>query len=138
MDETIVATNLPYLTYLHDRGQPPIPDFSPLNNIAVDARKPYQDGELSFGVGLESTEGMSGGGIWRLYNEGQPIEALDWRKAKLVGILTEGTDPDYRGSIGYFRGTKLRCVIKLFLGGWPHLAPVLAKSIAPRFVNDPI
>ena len=138
MDERIIATNLPYFTHLHDPGQPPIPDFSPLNNIAVNARKPYQDGEMSFGVDIEYTEGMSGGGIWRLYDEDQPIEALDWRKAKLAGILTEGTDPAYEGSIGYFRGTKLRCVIKLFLAGWPHLAPALAKSIPPRFVNDPI
>ena len=138
MDETIIATNMPYFTYLHDRGQPPISEFSALDNIAVDARKPYQDGELSFGLDLEFMEGMSGGGIWRLYEEGQPIEAIDWRKAKLVGILTEGTAPDYTGSIGYFRGTKLRCVIRLILGGWPHLAAELLKSIAPRFVNDPI
>jgi hypothetical protein len=137
MDETIVAQNLPYFTHLHDREQPPIPDFSPLNNIALDARNPYQDSEFSFGVDHEYSEGMSGGGIWRLYDEGQPIDSLDWKKAKLVGIFTEGTDPKYKGSIGYFRGTKLRCVVKLFLAGWPHLAPVLAKSIPPRFVNDP-
>jgi hypothetical protein len=96
MEETIVAQNLPYFTCLHNCTQPPIPDFSRLYNIALDARKPYQDGEFSFGVDLEYTEGMSGGGIWRLYDEGQPIQVLDWKKAKLVGILTEGTDPEVR------------------------------------------
>ena len=45
---------------------------------------------------------MSGGGIWRLYDEDQPIQTLDWRKARLVGIITEGTDPDYEGTTDYF------------------------------------
>ena len=71
-----------------------------------------------------------------MYDEAQPIQALDWKKAKLVGIITEGTDPGYQGTSHYFRGTKIRCLIRLLLAGWPHLAPFLAKSIPPRFVND--
>ena len=91
MDETIVAQNLPYFTYLHRRDQPPIPDFSPLNNIALDARNAYQDGEFSFGVDHEYSEGMSGGGIRApTMMKASPSRRIDWKKAKLVGIFKKG------------------------------------------------
>jgi hypothetical protein len=136
MDETIDAVNLPYITDLHDSKGHPIPNFDPRDNVALEAHPPHDEDKMSFGIDLESSPGMSGGGIWRLLDEGQPIEKIDWRKAKLVGIVTERSRAEYTGPVPYIRGTKLREVIKLMLAGWRDLAPILAKSIPPRFVND--
>src|SRR5271166_2195628 len=101
MEETIIAQNLPYITYLHKSDQPPIPDFRPLNNIALQATKPYQDGEFSFGIDLKFTEGMSGGVSGGCMTKPSRFRHLIGKRRNLSGLLPRAP----------IRATKVRVTI---------------------------
>jgi len=136
MDETIVAQNMPYITGLYDIEQFPAPNFRPPEHIALEVVPPYESGGFSCGLDLDKCKGISGGGIWRMLDVGQPIQSLNWRQVKLVAIVTDRSDPDSIGPLQYLRGTKIKHAIRMIYHGWPHLRPRIVSAIPARFVAD--
>jgi hypothetical protein len=84
---------------------------------------------------LDETHGISGGGIWRVLDEGQPVDALDWRRAKLVAIVTDRSVPEVMGPIQYLRGTKIKHAVGFIHTAWPKLRSAVEAAIPARFVR---
>ena len=60
--------------------------------------------------------------MWRILDEAQPIELLDWRQAKLVAIVTDRSVPEVMGPVQYLRGTKIKHAIRcVYADLWPQL-----------------
>jgi hypothetical protein len=137
MDEVIVAQNLPYLTSLYDAEQSPASKINPVDHIAVEVHAPNSSGGLSDGLNLDTAVGISGGGIWRMLDDNEPIDSLDWRKSKLVGIVTDRSDPEHAGPIHYLRATKIKHVIRMIWFRWLELRSEIASVIPLRFFSDP-
>jgi len=136
MDETIVAQNMPYITGLYDIDQLPAPNFRPTDHIALEVVPPYESGGFSCGLDLDKCQGISGGGMWRMLDEGQPIESLDWRQVKLVAIVTDRYVPESVGSLQYLRGTKIKHAVRMIYHGWPDLRSSIVSAISTRFIAD--
>jgi hypothetical protein len=130
MDQTIVAGNLPYMSGLFDIESFSVPNLSPKDHIALEVSLSSDAG----GLDLDKAQGISGCGMWRLLDEGQPIEALDWRKAKLVPIVTDRSDPDLAAPVQYLRGTKIKHAIRMIYHGWDYLKPIIRAAIPTQFV----
>jgi hypothetical protein len=137
MDEIIVTQNLPFMTMLYDIDRSPAPNLNSIDHIALEVDPPYESGGVSYGLDLDKANGISGCGIWRMLDEGKPIESLDWRQAKLVAIVTDRSDPDSTEPLQYLRGTKIKHAIRMIWGGWPQLQAEIESAIPGRFVNDP-
>ena len=135
MDQTIVAQVLPYFTGLYDMERDPAPNISPADHIVLDVNRRDQAGGAGDRLDLDQTHGISGGGMWRILDEDQPIESLDWRQAKLVGIITDRSVPEVMGPVQYLRGTKIKRVINFIYEGWPDLRPAIEAAIPVRFVQ---
>jgi hypothetical protein len=134
MDQTIVAQILPYFTGLFDVGRNPVPNISPADHLMLDVdRMDEADGTWDR-LDLDQIHGISGGGMWRILDEDQPIESLDWRQAKLAAIITDRSDPEVMGAVQYLRGTKIKRVINFIWEGWPELRPAIESAIPVRFV----
>jgi hypothetical protein len=134
MDETIVADNLPYISKLYDIERFPAPNLSLTDHLAVEVVPPYESAGFSCGLDLDKAQGISGGGMWRLLDDGQPIESLDWRKAKLVAIVTDRSDSNLAGPVQYLRGTKIKHVVRMIYHGWQHLQPIIRSTISPHLL----
>jgi hypothetical protein len=135
MDERIIAEVLPYFTGLYDMQGDLPPNISPADHLVLDVNREHEVGSVWYGLNLDETHGISGGGMWRILDEDQPIESLDWRQAKLVAIVTDRSDPDGIGPVQYLRGTKIKRVINFIYEGWPELRPAIESSIPVRFVQ---
>jgi hypothetical protein len=134
MDQTIVAENMPYFTGLHDMSRFPSPNISPADHIVLGVNRTDDASGPWDRLDLDETHGISGGGMWRVLDEGEPIESLDWRKAKLVAIVTDRSDPEVMGPVQYLRGTKFKHAVKFIYEGWPELRPAVESAIPARFV----
>jgi hypothetical protein len=113
----------------------PAPDFSPADHLVLGVNRMEEAGGDWDRLDLDVTHGISGGGMWRVLNEGQPIESLNWREAKLAAIITDRSDPDVMGPVQYLRGTKIKRVINLICEGWPALRPPIKSAIPVQFVR---
>ena len=133
MDQTIVAQNVPYFTGLYDMERFPAPNISTADHIVLDVNR-MDEARGGDRLDLDQTHGISGGGMWRVLDENQAIESLDWRQAKLAGIVTDRSDPDVMGPVQYLRGTKIKRVINFVYEGWPELRPAMQAAIPVRFV----
>ena len=135
MDQTIVAQILPYFTGLYDMERDPAPNISPADHLVLDVNRRDEAGGAGDRLDLDQAHGISGGGMWRILDEDQPIESLDWRQAKLVGIITDRSVPKVMGPVQYLRGTKIKRVINFIYDGWPELRPAIEAAIPVRFVR---
>ena len=135
MDQTIIAQVLPYFTGLYDMERGPAPDISPADHLVLDVNRMDQPNGAGDRLDLDQTRGISGGGMWRILDEDQPIESLDWRQAKLVGIITDRSLPEVMGPVQYLRGTKIKRAINFIYEGWPGLRPAIEAAIPVRFVR---
>ncbi len=135
MDQTIVAQVLPYFTGLYDMERVPAPNFSPADHIVLDVNRMDEADGAGDRLDLDQTHGISGGGMWRILDEDQPIESLDWRQARLVAIMTDRSVPEVMGPVQYLRGTKIKRVINFIYEGWPDLRPAIEAAIPVRFVR---
>ena len=135
MDQTIVAQILPYFTGLYDMERHPAPNISPADHLVLDVNRRDEAGGAGDRLDLDQAHGISGGGMWRILDEDQPIESLDWRQAKLVGIITDRSVPKVMGPVQYLRGTKIKRVINFIYEGWPELRPAIEAAIPVRFVR---
>jgi hypothetical protein len=135
MDETIVAEVLPYFTGLYDMERHPAPGISPADHLVLDVNPVDQPDGAADKLDLDETQGISGGGMWRILDEDQPIESLDWRQAKLVAIITDRSVPEVMGPVQFLRGTKIKRVINFIYTGWPQLRPAIEAAIPERFVQ---
>ena len=135
MDQTIVAQILPYFTGLYDMERDPAPNISPADHLVLDVNRRDEAGGAGDRLDLDQAHGISGGGMWRILDEDQPIESLDWRQAKLVGIITDRSVPKVMGPVQYLRGTKIKRVINFIYEGWPELRPAIEAAIPVRFVR---
>jgi hypothetical protein len=87
-------------------------------------------------LGFEAEwHGISGGGMWSVLDEGQPIDSLDWRQAKLVAITTDRSVPKVMGPVQYLRGAKIKRVINFIYTGRPGLRTSIEAAIPVRFVQ---
>jgi hypothetical protein len=133
MDQTIVAQVLPYFTGPYDMEHNPAPDISPADHLALDVNRVDEAGGGDL-LDLDQTHGISGGGMWRVLDENQAIDTLDWRHSKLAAIITDRSDPEVMGPVQYLRGTKMKRVINFIYEGWPALRPAIVRSIPERFM----
>ncbi len=102
MDQTIVAQVLPYFAGLYDMKRNPAPDISPADHLVLDINRLDQPDGAGDKLDLDQTHGISGGGMWRILDEDEPIESLDWRQTKLVAIITDGSVPEVMGPSSTF------------------------------------
>jgi hypothetical protein len=135
MDQTIVAQVLPYFTGLHDLERNPALDISPADHLVFDVNRMDEAESAGDRLDLDETGGISGGGVWRILDEDHPIEALDWRWAKLAAIVTDRSIPEEMGPVQYLRGTKIKRAINLIDEGWEDLRPAIESAIPVRFVG---
>ncbi len=89
MDQTIEAQSLPYFTGLYDMERKPAPNISPADHLVLDVDRMDEPAGVGDRLDLDQTHGISGGGMWRILDEDQPIELLNWRQAKLAAIITD-------------------------------------------------
>jgi hypothetical protein len=134
MDQTIVAQILPYFTGLYDMERDPAPNISSADHLVLDVNRMDEADGAGDRLDLDQTHGISGGGMWRILDEGQSIESLDWRRAKLAAIITDRSVPEVMGPVQYLRGTKIKRVINFIYEGWPELRPAIESAIPVRFV----
>ena len=135
MDQTIVAQILPYFTGLYDMERDPVPNISAEVHLVLDVNRMDEAAGAGDRLDLDQTHGISGGGMWRILDEDQPIESLDWRRAKLAAIITDRSIPEVVGSVQFLRGTKIKRVINFIYEGWPELRPAIESAIPVRFVD---
>ena len=134
MDQTIVAQVLPYFTGLYDMDRDPAPNISLADHIVLDVNRMDEAEGAGDRLDLDETHGISGGGMWRILDEDQPIESLDWRQAKLVAIITDRSVPEVMGPVQFLRGTKIKRAINFIYEGWPQLRSTIEAGIPARFV----
>jgi hypothetical protein len=134
MDQTIVAQILAYFTGLYDMERVPAPNISPADHIVLDVNRMDEAAGAGDRLDLDQTHGISGGGMWRILDEDQPIESLDWRRAKLVAIITDRSVPEVMGPVQYLRGTKIKRAVNFIYEGWPALRSAIEAAIPVRFV----
>jgi hypothetical protein len=135
MDQTIVAQVLPYFTGLYDTERDPAPNISAADHLVLDVNRMDETGGGGDRLDLDQTHGISGGGMWRILDEDQPIESLDWRRAKLAAIITDRSLPEVMGPVQYLRGTKIKRVINFIYEGWPALRPAIESAIPIRYMG---
>jgi hypothetical protein len=112
----------------------PVPNINPSEHLVLDVNRIDEGGGAEDRLDLDRTHGISGGGMWRILDEGQTIQSLDWRKAKLVAIIPDRSVPEVMGPVQYLRGTKIKRAINLIYEGWPDLRPAIESAIPVRFV----
>jgi len=134
MDQIIEAQIMPYFTNLYDMVSNPVPNISPADHLVLEVNRLDEDEGSGDRIDLDQTHGISGCGVWRVLDEGQPIGSLDWRNAKLVAIVTDRSLPEVMGPIQYLRGTKIKRVINFIYEGWEDLRPAIEAAIPVRFV----
>ena len=134
MDQTVEAQILSYFTRLYDMERNPAPNISPADHLVLDVNRTDEPEGAGDRLDLDQTGGISGGGMWRLLDENQPIESLDWRQAKLAAIITDRSVPEVMGPVQYLRGTKIKRAINLIYEGWEDLRPAIESAIPVRFV----
>lgn len=135
MDQTIVAQNLPYFTGLCDVGHVPVSNISPTDHIFLEVNRLDQATGFGDRLNLDESQGISGGGMWRVLDEDQPIESLDWHHSKLVAIITDRSDPEVMGQVQYLRGTKIKHVVGFIHHGWPELRAAIESAIPAQFMR---
>jgi len=135
MEQTIVAQVLPYFTGLYDMERVPAPNVTRADHIVLDVNRMDEAGGVWDRLNLDEAQGISGGGMWRVLDEDQPINSLDWRRAKLAAIVTDRSVPEVMGPVQYLRGTKIKHVIRFVYAGWPKLRSAIASVIPDRFVR---
>ena len=133
MNQTIEAAILPYFTNLHDFSSGISVNYSPNDHLVLDVNRLDYPGRDK--INLDDIHGISGCGIWRILDENEPIQSLDWRKAKLVAIETDRSLPEVMGPIQYLRGTKIKRVINYIHTFWPELRPAIEDAIPIEFVQ---
>lgn len=134
MDQTIVAQILPYFTGVFDMERNAVPNISSADHLVFDVNRVDEPEGAGDRLDLDQTHGISGGGVWRILDEDQAIEALDWRRARLAAIITDRSVPEVMGSVQYLRGTKIKRAINLIYEGWEDLRPAIEAAIPVRFV----
>ena len=134
MDQTIVAQILPYFTGLYDMERDPAPNINPADHLVLDVNRMDEADGAGDRLDLDETHEISGGGMWRILDEDQPIESLDWRQAKLVAIVTDRSVPEVMGPVQYLRGAKIKRAINFIYEGWPELRSAIESAIPVRFV----
>ncbi len=134
MDQTVVAQVLPYFTGLYDMERVPAANISPADHLVLDVNRTDEPASAGNRLDLDHTHGISGGGVWRVLDEDQPIEALNWRRAKLAAIVTDRSLPEVMGPVQYLRGTKIKRAINFIYEGWPGLRSAIEAAIPVRFV----
>jgi hypothetical protein len=135
MEQTIVADNLPYFTGIYSAQHVLPSQISPGDHIVLEVNRIDAPGDECNRLDLDKAHGISGGGIWRVLDEGQPIDALDWRRAKLVAIVTDRSVPDIMGPVQYLRGTKIKHAVGFIHAGRPGLRSTVEAAIPSRFVR---
>ena len=118
-DQTIVAQILPYFTGLYDMERVPALNTSPADHIVLDVNRMDEAAGTGDRLDLDQAYGISGGGMWRILDEDQPIASLDWRHAKLAAVITDRSPPEVMGPAQYLRGTKIKRAINFIYEGWP-------------------
>jgi hypothetical protein len=113
----------------------PAPNISPTDHLVFDVNRMDQANGAGDKLDLDETGGISGGGVWRILDEDQPIDALDWRRAKLAAIITDRSVPEVMGLVQYLRGTKIKRVINLIHEGWEDLRPAIESAVPVEFVG---
>src|SRR5271157_3253300 len=134
MDQTIVAQILPYFTGLYDMERDPAPNINQADHLVLDVNRMDEADGAGDRLDLDETYEISGGGMWRILDEDQPIESLDWRQAKLVAIVTDRSVPEVMGPVQYLRGAKIKRAINFIYEGWPELRSAIESAIPVRFV----
>jgi hypothetical protein len=114
-EKTIVATVMPYFTSLHEHDRAPV-RFDPHIHILMDLQRPSPVEGDEYGFVLPSAAGLSGCGMWRVKDLATPIELLDWRLMKLIGIA-HWWDP----SAEVIKGTKIKYILQILHDRRPHL-----------------
>jgi hypothetical protein len=135
IEQRIIAEVLPYFTGLYDMQGDPPPNIIPADHLVLGVNCEHEAGSVWYGLNLDETHGISGGGMWRILDEEQPVESLDWRQAKLVAIVTDRSDPGATGPVQYLRGTKIKRVVNFIYVGWPALRPAIESAVPVRFVQ---
>src|SRR5262249_13249265 len=133
MDQIIEAQVPPYFTGLYDMERNPAPNISPADHLMLDVNRLDEPDGAGDKLDMDEPHGISGGGMWRILDEDQPIESLDWRQAKLAAIVTDRSLPQEMGTVQYLRGTKIKRAINLIYEGWPALRPAIESAIPARF-----
>lgn len=136
MDERVVSQNLPFFTTVYDLSKNPSFDLKPGDNLAFEAHPPHELKGVSYGLDVNTIDGMSGCGIWRILDEGEPFESFDWRNAKLVGIVTEQSTHDPSEALPYIRGTNIVHVVSMIYYRWPALQTDIRKMLPIREPNS--
>jgi len=134
MEQIVDAQNLPYFTRLHDLERSPIPNVSRTDHVVLEVNRTDEAGGEWDRLDLDRTHGISGGGMWRVLDEGEPIQSLNWRQGRLVAIITDRSDPEVMGPVQYLRGTRMRHAIGLIYQGWPELRSAIVTAF-PRGLN---
>jgi hypothetical protein len=137
MDEEVRSRNLPFFTTVYDLSTNPAFDLKPRDHIALEAHPPFELQGVSYGLDVNTIDGMSGCGTWRVLDKGEPLESFDWRNAKLVGIVTEQSTHDPGEAIPYIRGTKIVWIVSMIYDKWPELQADIRKILPIRLPERP-
>ena len=125
---TIVATNLPYFTSLHDHQKLPVPEFDENMHIIVDINEPTIKDGIPYGYDPANLAGVSGCGLWRISDQNSPIDAMDWRNAKQIGIIHTYKD-------GILFATRMNFGISLIGSFYPDLRAEIMNTFPREYFS---
>jgi hypothetical protein len=118
-DKTIVSTVMPYFTSLYDDDGARVM-FDPQIHILMSFRSTYTFKDVEYGLDLPSPKGMSGCGMWRVKDEAEPLESLDWRNMRLIGIA-------HTWNLNLLKGTKIKYILQMIYTMMPEMRSEIDK-----------